>query len=30
MNGGPGCTGLEMVEGITARGGVEADSINGK
>ena len=25
---GPGYTGLEMAEGITARGGVKADSIN--
>ena len=26
---GPGYTGPEMEEGITARGGVKADSING-
>ena len=25
-----GYTGLELVEGVTARGGVEADNINGK
>ena len=29
-SGGPGYTGPEMAEGITARGGVEVDSINGK
>ena len=29
MSGGPGYTRPEMVERITARGGVKADSING-
>ena len=29
MSGGPGYTGPELAEGITARGGVKADSING-
>ena len=30
MDGGLGYTGPELVEGVTARGGVEVDSINGK
>ena len=29
-SGGPGYTGLELAEGVTAREGVEADSIKGK
>ena len=29
MSRGPGYTRPEMTEGITARGGVKADSING-
>ena len=27
MSGGPGYTGPELVEGVTTRGGVEADNI---
>ena len=27
-SGGPGYTGLELAEGVTTRGGVEADNIN--
>ena len=30
MSGGPEYTGLELAEGVTVKGGVEADSINGK
>ena len=29
-SGGPGYTGPELAEGVTTRGGVEADDINGK
>ena len=29
-SGGLGYTGLELAEGVTTRGGVEADNINGK
>ena len=29
-SGGPGYTRLELAEGVTTRGGVEVDNINGK
>ena len=29
-SGGPGYTGPELAEGVTTRGGVEADNINDK